>query len=499
MAGSITTEHPAYQEMARRWRPIDALLGGTLSMRDSASGSQSSNEWEYLPAEPKEDKESYRRRVGRSFLYGMLSDTIRQTVSRPFSRSVMVEFGDNPPPWLDSVLRNADGSGKSFHHTLREAMNDGLAHGLTHAIVDLPQIPVNISRAEFRKSARPLIALRKADSVFNWRSRTSISGETELAHVRIREKREVQDGMETKCVDAIRCYDAPGEVTPNEVLPLLGDAPRPAEGEDYGVWYTYQQDEKGEFRIVEAGYYTAPTTPIETWYIDRSGFLAANPPYEELAWVNIAHWQRFSDYMSSCRQASVAHLALFGFSEKEQKEFLKGGSSWSRAIIAERAEAKAEVVEHSGKAIESLERCLRALEQRAEVLGMRPSLERVGVATATQASLNSKQTMTTLHAWIEDGEEFGKRLLQRCYQAMGEEPPPELKVEIHSDFDAQIGNVQMIQALSNLYQIGGLSLETLIRETRRLGGVGEDVSVEDEVERIEDKLTTIAPAGGAVG
>jgi hypothetical protein len=477
----VDTRHPAYSMMADRWRPIDALLSGTQRMRDLARTTQSALD-SYLPMEPKEPRDQYERRVARSFLYGMLGDTIKQLVSKPFARSMAIQPEQNLP-WLDALLRDADGSGRSLHNLIRDAMKDGIAHGSTHLLVDAPPMRGDENNGEFaEKGVRPFIIHVRAESLIGWRVRKLASGSEDLAQIRILERRYEDEGaFGVAEVEYVRVFDAPG-VEPDPIVAAMATNGKPGMGY-WSLWKRGPGRGADEWTIKEAGRYSAPKIPLVSWIFgERCGPMLAMPPLEELAWVNIAHWQRFSDYMTSVRFASVAHLFMAGVTGDERKKIQDGGAAWSRLIGADNPNASLTMIESTGAAIGALETCLASLEERAEVLGLRPQIERTSSNTATGASINQRNSLTILQSWIQDGETVTRDALALCHEIMGAKVPEDLAVDIFSDFDAGSGAPHLLTALVAARVNGDLTRETFIRELRRLGGVSEDVDPETEAE-----------------
>ena len=57
---TVNTPHEAYKKMQVKWHLIDALMGGTLAMRQQAQ--------KYLPEYPRESRDRYITRLNNSVL-----------------------------------------------------------------------------------------------------------------------------------------------------------------------------------------------------------------------------------------------------------------------------------------------------------------------------------------------------------------------------------------------------------------------------------------------
>jgi hypothetical protein len=506
---TIESKHPDYDRMARRWEAIDALRGGTLEMRDLATGSTALDPTQYLPREKKEEDEHFRARVNRSFLYGMLTDTVKATASKPFARPIAIDIDGNEetkdqviPTWLEAVMKNADGTGTALHDVLKAMLSDSLYHGLSHLLVDVPrefvardgtvrQVTRDTELTPFVDgSVRPTITLVRSDALFNWRKRV-VGGESRIVHARIRECVSEDSGeWGSDEIEQIRVYDAASEQVAAETIGFLGgqiDASR-------GVWSIWRKKNGSDWHVHDAGQFSFPTIPIFTHYSDRIGMLCANPPFEELAWVNIAHWQRFSDYMTACRHAAVAHLWGRGVTTEERKRIEAGGVAWNRFISLESPNGQIAIAEHSGQSIGSIERCLDRLEARGEVLGMRPSIEKVGTTTATAARLNAASTHTQLQAWATDLETVAMSALRAAAQMIGDERSANLSVSVFSDFDAAVGSTEMLDWVLKARAAREITRATALREYKRLGALSAEVDVSAEEEMLESESMELLPS-----
>lgn len=485
----VDAHHPAFDAMLRRWQPIDALISGTQGIRDLATGTTADDANQFLPREPKEDLDIYRRRVNRTFVYGMLTDTVKQYAARPFSRTVAIETDAEKPEWLEALEENADGAGNSLHHVLKTAFKDAWYFGLSHLMVDFPdELTGEETNADVERGVvHPNVVNVKAHELFSWRTRV-INGRVTLTHARIAEcKYEPTDAFGVGEVNYVRVFDAPGEPVPDAVALMAGGL-----GTE-GYWSLYREETDHSFSLVDAGRYSADRIPIVTFYTDRVAPMVAKPPLDELAWVNIAHVQRFSDTMTAVRFASVAHAVIRGMTPDQAKKIIDGGMSWSRIIAVENPAGGLDIAEHSGQAIGAMFQCNRDLEKRAEVLGLRPMVESTGERTASEAKINSNSSMTQLQASIQDLEAVALEVLGICFKVMGEQAPDDLAVDIYSDFDAAIGSAEILNWLLQARGAREITQETMLREAKRIGGLSEQLDVSAEVEGTESEGPELLP------
>ena len=457
----------AYDAMLQRWELPRDLLGGTEVMREQSARGK------WMVKEPKETKPAYQARVSRSILFNGFGDTVESLSDRPFARELTVDGGLSPQ--LAAIQDNADQAGQTLHQMAAVSFQDAVAFGKTHYLIDLPKLTGSENRAQV-SGVSPSIVHVPALDLIGWQS-LSIPGQGEvLTQIRILEKRTEPDGeFGDREVEYVRVFDAPAD----------GQA---------GRWRIYRQSAKGEFEPHDEGTHGYPGVPLVTFYTRRTGFMRARSPLEDLAWVNLRHWQSFSDQSNILRFARVAQMAVSGYTEKDNDEHPIEGMGWNQLILLEDTDAKAYMVEHSGEAITAGEEDLRRLEERMEILGMQPLIERVSDSTATGVRAQQGKTMTRIQKWIRDCEIALTNAYAVAARLVGQELPEDFKLDIFSDFSAP-GRSEDADSLLKARMSGDLSREQFLREWKRRDILESDMDVEEEMGRIEEE----GPSPGLLG
>ncbi|MBB76519.1 MAG: hypothetical protein CMJ75_18600 [Planctomycetaceae bacterium] len=472
---SVDTPTLDYARMYEDWELLHDLLGGTRVMRYRRE--------KWLPKEPKEHERNYKIRVERSFLYNGFKDTIKKLTSKPFGRPVTVD-GLPEEDRFEQMLANLDHQGSNATQFARDVFKAGATYGVTHLFVDYPKLPENASRADQeRVQARPFLRHITAPQLVGWRSEMGANGEERLIEVRFREVSLEQRGeYGTKRVHKLWVY-RPGE---------------------YELWES--EDESGQYRHDSVNFFQSPnltksrewtrkeqgtmsfeidgvpTIPLVTVYFNREGHMTATPPLMELAWLNLLHWQSMSDQRNILRFARVAQLFGAGFTKEDMKanESISVNQVWR----AKDPQAKLSYVEVSGKGIDAGETDLKRIEDRMEVLGMAPLMERTGDQTATGVAVNESKSSTDVLAWIQAVEDGMRRAFTYAFAWEGEDLPDDFRFSIYSDFTIALGRTGDFEQLQEMRERGDLSRETLLNEAKRRGMVAEEVDVEDELEAI---------------
>jgi hypothetical protein len=475
--------------MAEHWSLISDLRGGTIAMRKAGV--------KWLPQEPNEEPAQYAIRLGRSVLFNGYADTVDRLAGKPYLNHVVVE---NPPEALKEVADNVDGTGQditALAHSMTVAMLD---YGLTHLFVDFSAVPKAANRGEELKSpARPYFNHVLPNNLLGWRTQT-IDGVETLVQVRVQEIRLEAKGLYgDEEVKYVRVFNAP---TPGFAQPIILHS-KDGKGNEkamvldpnekglgtWELWRWYEDDD--EFRMVEQGTHSYPGIPWVTVYAKRVGFMEGVPPLEDLAWLNLLHWQSQSDQRNILRFARVNMMLATGFLPQELQEGIIIGPG--RLVKSVSPNAKLSHVEHEGTAISAGRQDLQDLREDMQALGMQPLLRnRPGNQTATGQSIDEANSQSDLQSWIrrlesalEEAYRIGDRWRSKTKDVTFAE---DFKVNIFNDFGIADGSGADVDTLVSLRGSRDLSRWTLLREMKRRGVLAESLDVDQEITRIETEV-----------
>jgi hypothetical protein len=449
-----------YKAMSERWDLLHALMGGTKSMREGKT--------KWLSQEPRESAEAYKNRINRSFLYNSYRDTIEKLVSKPFSRPVLC-LGDKTDQ-TEEWIQNMDMNGRNLTQFSRDVFTAGVIYGCSHILVDFPSFSPTATLADEREAGvRPVFVHINPTQVIGWRTETAANGKETLTQIRIHERRTESSGeFGDKEVDYIRVY------TP----------------EDWQLWRKDESEQQDDYQLVDSGLHSFGSIPIITYYVSRTGTMTAAPPMEDLAWLNLAHWQSMSDQRNILRFARVGVLFAAGFSEEEMEEGLTIGPN--QLVRSTNADAKVSYVEHNGNAIESGQSDLDKLEERMKVLGLQPIVQRSGNQTATGRVLDESRTHTSIQAWIRSLENTLRKAFEMATQWTKTELPETFTIDINNDFGLSERIGDDIRSLIEMRKAALLSADTFLREVKRRGLLSEVVDVTAEIDAIEEEGPPLA-------
>lgn len=451
---SVATPSVDYDSQSTIWEMIHDLLGGTTAMR------KASERW--LPREEREEQQAYNARLERTFLYNGFGNTIDRLTAKPFSKPVTRQGEIDSD--LEGVEKNVDKAGTTMGEFARSVFKSALKYGRAHALVDYTKVPQGATRADEKNlGARPTIVLVEAPDLIGWRTEIGPNG-LELTQVRIKECRTEPVGqyLDQK-VDYIRVFTK----------------------DSWELWRaTEDKDGKEVWVLVDGGIHTFGAVPLLTYYTKSCGFMAAECPLEDLAWINVRHWQSSSEQNSVLRIARIGILFGKGFNEDEVKNGVVIGPN--HMIVSESKEADLRYVEHQGQAIKAGQDDLDKLESRMEVLGLKPVIERNSNSTFGGKLIDEMATHSNIQAWVRLLEAFLLECMQTAAKWMGKTLPDTTKYDVYSDFGLQAADAVHLDALLKACIAGKITDQTFLIEYQRRAVLSETLKIDEELKGLDE-------------
>jgi hypothetical protein len=451
--------------MSQRWVKLNALNGGTEAMRKMGT--------KYLPQEEAEEKYDYNVKLERSFLYNGYANTLRRIVSMPFARPVILKNPETLSERLQAIEDDADKAGRNLTQFLRNVMHAGLNFGLTHILVDFDAVSPDLTRGEeMELGTRPRFVHVLPTQLISW-----FPDHPPLQEVRIREFVKQRRGQW-------------GEEVVEQIRVIRQD-----------TWQLFRKvnDKQGERFVpfTDEQPHTAGKVPLVTYYTNATGFLTADPPYEDLAWLNVAHWQSLADQRNILRYARVPILLGTGIDDEDTEAGLD--IKISRMTTTKNEAADIKWVEHSGQAIEAGRRDLLDLEEKMTRLGDQPMDTRSGDVTATGRAIDEGRVHTDAHAAVRALENTANQAYNMAGGWIGEQVHEDFSVDINSEFNLLSRSSQDMAHLDRARERKDIHSTTWMKEAKKRGILSEDVDPDDEFERMEDEKPSLPFFGPSPG
>ena len=442
-----------YDAMASHWTAIDALMGGTQGMR--AQGKT------YLPKFAAEKEDEWQDRCNNSTLFNAYRQTVRSLSAQPFRKPVTLEVN---LPELEVLEQDADRTGRDLTGFARDILVDLLLYGKSHILVDKPDTrgmegTPTLADAD-RYGIRPYFVKPAVSSVIAWSGQT-ISGVDQLSQVRIRESRIEQSG-------------AWGQRVVSRVRVLYPDRTDIYE-------LALSGDQRSTWVLVDSIPQALGCIPMVTIYGNRTGFLTALPPLEDLADMNVKHWQTQSDQDSILHFARVYLLAFLGFEEKQVQVVQLGNA---RGIVSNNPLAKVQVVEHTGNAIKAGTDDLARKEKHMEAMGAEMLMPREGNVLATVRAIDHVEAISDLQAFCRNAETGLQEAFRLAGQWIGRQDA-EAQVDIYQDFGMGLVADKSLVELRADYMARAITLRTYLLERQRYGLYSDSLDVDAEIAALQ--------------
>jgi hypothetical protein len=161
---------------------------------------------------------------------------------------------------------------------------------------------------------------------------------------------------------------------------------------------TNQSTNQQEWFRVDGGTTTLKIIPLAVFMPGKKvAELTADPPLEDLAFMNLAHWQSTSDQMNILHFTRLPILFGKKIAAADKLDQIEIGPN--RMIHSDSIEGDMKYVEHSGKSIAEGHMHLVDLETKMSLYGLQLLMPRTGSVTATDRALSSGESDSTLKSW----------------------------------------------------------------------------------------------------
>lgn len=485
-----------YEKMLPMWLKMDALLGGTEEMR--ARGTT------YMPMHPGEDTSRYQERLGSAVLWNQTELTLGGWEGRPFSDPLKLK--EDVPEQIVDLKENIDMQGNNMNVFARKWFRVGVSKAFCHVLVEQPTIQPRedgrpLSKGETDKqNIRPYWVLVEPNDVISARSEI-INGVDVWTNVRIKESVLVpspDDEFAEVIEKRIRVYDRV-EQAGGAVVSLRT--------------YKEQVDEKGSgttWVLATTVQLQFDEIPMVTFYAQKEGFLLGKSPLQDLADLNIKHWQEQSDQDTILRIARFPILAGSGVDSLDGGDPLNADAQGSQqpsnrakfghvmgphtVLLAEDKGAKFYYVEHTGAAIGAGQSALDKLEEKMAGYGSEFLKKNPDRQTATAKALDSAESVSPLVAVTLLFVDAFEQVLAMTAKWLNikEGVKPGGGVELVTDFGPEEASAVDLTTLGSAWQGGAISSKQYRREIKRRGVLSDDFDEDENAKELQSQALDLS-------
>ena len=436
------------------WQPINICVGGTAAIRQYSDS--------IIPREPQEDDDAYNRRIFHAVMPPFLNRLASQAAGTILRKGIHLEGGDQD--YLREWAKDVTGDGTPLNEFCRRLLVSALLYGHCSILVDYPAGEQPRTLAEERAANRnPYLVLVEAQQIRGFRTLDN-RAQADLTQVRFTE-------MVSRPVGSF------GEEIIQQVRVLTP-----------GKWEVWRPEDAGSnnnagYRRVEGGDFSLDEIPLVTVYSNRLATLVSRPPLLEVANLNIAYCQRFTDYHHSIHVGAQPIFCLKGFDPDSSNEL---GLSVNTAVLLP-PDGDAMYVEPTSDAYEAQLKCLQTLEEQISSLGISTlAKQNITNAAAEAKRLDRIDTDSIMSIISEDLQSAIEEVIRIAAEYAGKEPPE--SVTIPKDYENRLLDGNQITAMLQLQMQNQISQKTLLRILQEGEVLPPYVDVDDEILQTRDEM-----------
>ena len=425
------TRTRAVMDMVKGWEIMKAVTNGTEYLRDNSEA--------FLPLEPREDYTAYLSRVNRA-VFSPYTQRLIRAATGLIMRKPITLIGDSY--WTDIFAKDVDGCGSDLDEYARRVLICSLTYGQSHILVDYPAPTGALSLAEERaQNRRPYWIEIDPTNIYGWRLDREVNYGS-IIQVRIAEKAVVPSGeFGEQVFDQVRVIE-PGKysiyrkVSPKKDLINLQDT-------TYAGNFDGPENEK-DYELVDSGAFSLGEVPLVSVYSGKTDTLTSKPPLLDIAYLNLAHFQRQADLIHSLHVASQPMLVLEGWDDQTKDTTISVNYA-----MATQPGNKVYYVEPASSAFEAQTNEIQELQLQMATLGISTLSQQKFVAESADARrLDRVDTNSMLSIVSLELEQKLQKVFNLSASYLGIEPP---EVKMSRDFDIERLIGQDITALTSLF------------------------------------------------
>ena len=413
----------------------------------------------YLPKHPGEKPMEYSNRLERSVFFNFTKETVKGLSGLIYRKDPVLS--DDVPAPIKGHWENIDLAGMHGDVFAKELTDDALQAGHAAILVDFPVVDETLNR-EAESEIRPYWVPIKKEDIMSWRT-TVRDGRTVLTQVVIRIQKWVADGKF-------------GEKLSTEYLVQNRDFSK-----EWATWRLLAVTKQNIVVQKGMGEYTnQPDIPLaEVITSGRESMFVSTPPLLDFAFLNIAHYQMWSDYATSIHKTCVPVLVLTGVDTPtdDNGQELPGVVVGPNTVLTlSNAQAKAYYASHDGASLGSVETALNDLKSDMGTLGVAMLAPQKRTAETAEAKRLDKSTSDSALATVARGvQDAIEQALLFHARYMGLDAGG--SVTINRDFEGLLMDAPVMSAYAQLRN-AGFPARPILQALQAGGRIPEDEDLE---------------------
>lgn len=467
-----------------------ALMGGTQAMRKNGEA--------YLPKKAAEDSADYQARLKGAVLVNYMAQTVDYLSGQVFQKPVdyqPLEEGGAPvydPDFFAAFKENVDLAGNNLSAFSLEFFKDGVIDGLSFILVDYSR--VNIFRSEdgalmyAREDGSAAPKTRAADAENGWRPY--------LVKIRAGQVLDawvmVEDGREQ--LKHFR-YEESYERAIDGGRGLVRETVKRIRSFWPGKWEVWEMEEGSSQPVMIASGSTSLSYIPIFWFMPgkrRPEAVTADPPLADLAEMNRAHWDAYSNHLELMKWVRSPVWLGVNLAPPDGGKIQFGPSRFISAVSGmDGANPDLRSIGVTSDSVTKSHEDLEKMQTSMESYGLQVALNPAGYATtATQVATAANASDSQLKGWCVGLQDCLENALKAVaeYNGGADGPAIYINTTFRQTFDGSKANF-----LKSMRDGGDLSLPTFLSEIKQMGGINDEIVIADEIARLNEEQANSLP------
>ena len=469
-AKGVRTTHAEFDAFLPRWKKCRDAAAGEMAIHKGADN--------YLPKLGEEQPKDYAARLARTPFFNATWRTISGLRGMLFKNEPAADL----PAGIEAYLEDIDMAGTPLPAFAQDIVAESLTVGRVGVLVDHPTAAldegVTVAQAAAR-GLRPSLQKYPAETIINWK--TDRIGNAVVLSLVVLTESQALEGVDEYSHESEPVY---------RVLDLGG-----IEGELRYRQRLYRIDKEGKDEQVGEDVYPLVNgkfldyIPFLFIGVDCVGPKVEEPPLMDLVEMNLHHYQVSADYEHGCHFSGLPTLFISGYIPDVNSPKIYIGGPTANALPD--AQAKAYYVETTSD-FTALRTNLEDKKAAMAVLGARMlETQKARVETAETVAQHRKGEESLLAAMsVTLSQALGHALT--WFAAWAGIPNTLCEYKLNDDFAPVTMTAQELTALVAAWQAGAISHEVLFDRLQDAEVIEQDVTYEQEQERISSSPPVLA-------
>jgi len=458
MSDSITTQHRYYNRYTAQWDKVRHCIEGEDTIKDQST--------RYLPQPSGQTINEYESYRTRASFYSVAERTLRGMTGMIFRNEPVLRLPEALNPWRVAATNEL----MCLQMFIEEVTREVIAMGRYGVLLDFP--------AGASVGTLPHMVAYNTDSIINWREEF-VNGKKILTSLTLKDSLSGDDStvdsswLKLELVEGIYTVQrwAMELVEGKPVATMRGSAVTP----------TVNGELIKHIPFVFFNPYDHRPEP-------------SKPPFIDLCNMNLAHYRNSADYEHALYLTAQPTPWVAGqLDEKTKPTAIGSGTIW---YLPE--DAKAGMLEFTGKGLEAQRMAMQDKEDRMASLGARMIKDTTRVQEKAETARLRTRGETSLVLDTLQSVEKGLSMLMRQAAVWVGADPDEVELRLNRDFvDSKI-DANMLAALVKTWQTGAISRDTLHANLQRGEVMDMGRTAEEEKELIDEEGEFIPDADAPV-